>query len=187
MKNWPGKILLILSLINPFFSHAEHGPGSIDTAESISIHNESDTEQQQLEWCFRYSNLLGIELTRVNNPKLYDNIGEWMGTPYKYAGKTKSGIDCSGLVCRLIRDSYDIDLTGTSRDLHSRSVRIKKNELKEGDLVFFKIRKGRISHVGIYLGENKFAHASLKLGVIVSDLNDPYYSKHFYSAGRLIE
>ncbi len=187
MKHWLGKSLVILFLISPVLAYAEHGEGTSDSSGAGITFTETDYEQQQLEWCFRYSNLLGIELSQVRNPKLYDNISEWMGTPYKYAGNSKKGIDCSGLVCRLIRDSYDLDLDGTSAELHRRSMSIKRNELREGDLVFFKIRKGRISHVGIYLGENKFAHASLKLGVIVSDLNDPYYSKHFYSAGRLIE
>ncbi len=109
-----------------------------------------------------------------------------MGTPYKYAGQGKKGIDCSGLVCRLYRDSYNISLEGSSRDLYKKTSSIRKQELREGDLVFFKIRKGRISHVGVYLGMNKFAHASLSMGVIVSDLDDPYYKKYFYSAGRLV-
>jgi len=56
--------------------------------------------------------------------------------------------------------------------------------LGEGDLVFFKIKKKRISHIGIYLGNNKFAHASVKNGVIISDMDEPYYQKRFYSGGR---
>lgn len=146
---------------------------------------EGDPEQQQLEWCFIYSNLLGYDLSYVSNPRLYDNVGQWMGTPYKYAGHGKNGIDCSGLVCRIINDSYNIPIAGSSRELFKQTEKINKNDLQEGDLVFFKIRKGRISHVGVYLGKNKFAHASTSLGVIVSDLNEPYYQKYFYSGGRL--
>ncbi len=62
---------------------------------------------------------------------------------------------------------------------------LEKPDLKEGDFVFIKIRKGQISHVGIYLGNNKFAHASVKTGVIISDLDEPYYKKYFYRGGRI--
>ena len=145
----------------------------------------SDPEQQQLEWCFIYSNMLGYDLNYISNPLLYDNVSRWLGTPYKYAGIGKNGIDCSGLVCKLIKDSYNINLRGTSKDMYKQTQNIQKKDLREGDLVFFKIRKGKISHVGVYLGKNKFAHASTSLGVTVSDLDEPYYLKYYYSAGRL--
>lgn len=151
----------------------------------MAMKSENDPEQQQLEWCFIYSNLLGYDISYVNNPRLYDNLSQWMGTPYKYAGQGKNGIDCSGLVCRLIQDSYNISIAGSSKDLFKETEEIKKKELREGDLVFFKIRKGRISHVGVYLGKNKFVHASSSSGVIISDLDEPYYEKYYYSAGRL--
>ncbi len=148
--------------------------------------SQTDLEQKQLEWCFIYSNIFGYDVSYIANPRLYDNVSQWMGTPYKYAGHSKKGIDCSGFVCRLLQDSYNLDVQGSSRDLHKRTTNIKKKDLREGDLVFFKIRKGRISHVGLYLGKNKFAHASSSSGVIISDLDDPYYEKYYYSAGRLI-
>jgi lipoprotein Spr len=62
---------------------------------------------------------------------------------------------------------------------------IKKSALKEGDLVFFKIKQKRISHVGVYVGNNKFAHASVQNGVIISDLDEPYYKMYFYKGGRV--
>ncbi|MBP6334139.1 MAG: C40 family peptidase [Bacteroidia bacterium] len=154
-------------------------------AQSYS-NEDADPEQQQLEWCFVYSNMLGFDVSYISNPRLYDNVSQWMGTPYQYAGQSMNGIDCSGLVCRLYRDSYDIPLQGSSRDLHKKTSPVKKEDLREGDLLFFKIRKSRISHVGVYLGKNKFAHASTSLGVIVSDMDDAYYKKYFYAAGRLL-
>jgi murein DD-endopeptidase / murein LD-carboxypeptidase len=144
-----------------------------------------DPEQQQLEWCFQYSNLLGYNITYINNPRLYQMVSEWIGVPYKYSGGSKQGIDCSGLVCNVYRSCYDRVMTGSAQDIFKTIEPIRKTELREGDLVFFKIRKTRISHVGIYLGQNRFVHASLKKGVIVSYLDDPYYSKFFYKGGRL--
>ncbi len=120
------------------------------------------------------------------SPFLYYQVYEWIGTRYKYSGETKKGIDCSGFVSKMYDRVYCIPLSGGSRDIYSqvKENNIKKSELKEGDILFFKIKKGQISHVGIYLGNNKFAHASVQSGVIISDLNEPYYKKYFYKAGR---
>ena len=108
-----------------------------------------------------------------------------MGTPYRYSGDSKNGIDCSGLVCEMYKSAYQKILTGSAKDIYEKTDPVKKEDLKEGDLVFFKIKKGRISHVGIYLGSKKFAHASTQRGVIISDLDEPYYKKYYYKGGRL--
>jgi len=150
--------------------------------ESVSA---VDSEQYQLSMCFKYSNQLGYNIESVTNPDLYEYIGEWLGTPYRYSGDSKKGIDCSGLVCELYKSAYQEVLSGSARDIFENVDPLKKTELQEGDLVFFKIKRGRISHVGIYMGSNKFAHASTKRGVIISDLDEPYYKKYFYKGGRL--
>ena len=152
-----------------------------DSTEIISI----DQEQQQLQWCFIYSNMLGYNITYIINPRLYQNIGEWLGTPYKYSGSKKAGVDCSGLVSVLYKECYNMELEGCASDLFKKSEPIKRSELREGDLVFFKIKKKRISHVGIYLEQNRFVHTSLQNGVIVSNLEDPYYKKYFFKGGRI--
>jgi lipoprotein Spr len=118
-------------------------------------------------------------------PYLYYQVYEWLGTRYKYAGDTKKGIDCSGFVSRMYEEAYCTTLLGGSKDIWKTVRPLEKNELIEGDLVFFKIRKGQISHIGIYLGKNKFAHAAVKTGVIVSDLDEPYYKKYFFKGGRI--
>ncbi len=120
------------------------------------------------------------------NPCLYYEVFDWIGTHYKYAGKTKKGIDCSGFVSEMYRCAYCIDLQGGSRDIWPLVKQVEKTDLQEGDILFFKIKKGQISHVGVYLGNNKFAHASVGNGVIISDLNEDYYKKRFYKGGRLI-
>jgi lipoprotein Spr len=108
-------------------------------------------------------------------PDMYQTIYEWLGTPYKYSGDCKEGIDCSGFVCMLYKKSFGVTLAQNSAEIFKETKPLKKSALKEGDLVFFKIRKKKISHVGVYLGNNKFAHASVQNGVIISDLDEPYY------------
>ncbi len=151
--------------------------------QDISLAN--DKEQEQLELCFKYSNELGFNIETIYNPHLYECVNEWMGTPYRYSGDSKNGIDCSGLVCEMYKSAYQKILTGSAKDIYEKTDPVKKEDLKEGDLVFFKIKKGRISHVGIYLGSKKFAHASTQRGVIISDLDEPYYKKYYYKGGRL--
>ena len=156
------------------------------TAQSFAPDSSiADKEQKQLEACYHFSNLFGYDIESISHPELFDEIGDWMGTKYRYGGNTKKGIDCSGFVSELYKDVFNLKLDGNARDLYARSAPLKKKELCEGDLVFFKIRKKRISHVGIYLGQNKFAHASIKQGITISDLDDPYYKKYFFKGGRL--
>ncbi len=118
-------------------------------------------------------------------PYLYYQVYDWVGTRYKYSGDTKKGIDCSGFVSEIYKNVYCISLPGGSSEIWTKVNPIENTELKEGDILFFKIKKKRISHVGIFLGNNKFAHASVKTGVIVSDLNEAYYKKYFYKGGRI--
>ena len=154
---------------------------SLDFPENSNI----DREQQQLYWCFIYSNVLGFDINYVNNPRLYQSISDWLGTPYKFSGTSKKGVDCSGLVCKLYRDSYHKEMNGCARDMFKNSEPVKRSDLREGDLVFFKIRKNKVSHVGIYLSQNRFVHASTTNGVIVSNLDDLYYNRYFYKGGRI--
>jgi murein DD-endopeptidase / murein LD-carboxypeptidase len=120
------------------------------------------------------------------SPYLYSQVYKWIGTRYQYSGDTKKGIDCSGFVAEIYKNTYCIDLPGSSRDMWPKVNPIEKCDLKEGDILFFKIRKGQISHVGIFLGNNKFVHASVKTGVIISDLDEAYYKKYFFKGGRIV-
>lgn len=133
----------------------------------------------------KYSALLYVDEQKIDNLPLYALIDDWYGTSYKYGGCDKNGIDCSNFVGILYQQIYNTSLKGSSASIFNQCMVIKKNDLKEGDLVFFKIESDRISHVGIYLQNNKFVHATTKKGVMINDLNEPYYTTHFYIAGRL--
>lgn len=132
-----------------------------------------------------YSQSLGIEIKSLEHKKMYDAIITFMGTSYKYGGKNENGIDCSGFVNKVMTEAGKEIVGCSSADMYDKVKHIGKNKLCEGDLVFFRTRKKAISHVGIYLGENKFVHASTSSGVIISDLNEDYYQKRFAKGGRI--
>jgi len=127
---------------------------------------------------------ISVEVNKVQRPELYAMLATWSKYPYRYAGRTSQGIDCSGLVCEIQRTVYGRSYSGGSADIYPKLTKIPKEELQEGDMVFFKIRKNKISHVGLYLGNNLFLHATTKAGVIVSDLDEEYYRRRYYGAGR---
>jgi murein DD-endopeptidase / murein LD-carboxypeptidase len=141
-------------------------------------------DKQRANVCEYYvANRLSVD--SCNSPFLYYKIFDWVGTHYRYAGNSTKGIDCSGFVKKIYKEVYCVDLTGGSREICTATNPVNKDSLKEGDMVFFKIRRGEVSHMGIYLGKNKFAHAAVKGGVRVNDLDEPYYKKYFYKGGRL--
>ena len=113
-------------------------------------------------------NALGIEREPSDNEELYNAIQQWMGTPYRYGGTDKNGVDCSAFVGHIYREVYGVDLHRVSNDMQQDVTLISKSELREGDIVFFTNSKGRVSHVGIYLKNGLFAHSSTSRGVIIS-------------------
>ncbi len=120
-----------------------------------------------------------------DNKKLYKVLNEWMGTPYKYGGADKKGVDCSGFVMNIYKEVYDIDLYRSAYDIMKNVYFVEKTELKEGDILFFITGKeNKVSHVGIYLKNNQFVHSSTSKGVVISRLDEPYYQKAFHKAGR---
>ncbi len=117
--------------------------------------------------------------------RLENEMDKYLGVRYRYGGTGISGMDCSGFVSRVFYDALNISLPRSSAAQAKVGVAVRKANLAFGDLVFFKIRRNRISHVGIYIGDNYFVHASTKLGVIVSSLNEPYYQRTYATARRL--
>jgi len=130
------------------------------------------------------SQLFGYSIPDSFDPGLYLAVSEWLGTPYRYAGAARSGVDCSGFVRLVYAEAYGTSPAGNSRTLYATSRRIPADSLREGDLVFFRTRRHQVSHVGIYLGNGKFVHSSRSLGVTVSELSESYYRKRFAGARR---
>ena len=151
----------------------------------LNIDNKTNFMAITSDLYTKYQPMIGAEEIRIINPYLLSEIDNWYGTEYKYGGTSKNGIDCSGLVKKIYQDVYKIELSGSSSDIFRNCKSIKLNDLKEGDLVFFKTKK-RISHVGIYLTNNKFVHSSSSYGVIISDLREGYWQRIFTKAGRIV-
>ncbi len=133
-----------------------------------------------------FAKFMNIEKKDLKNEKLYFYIDNWLGTPHKMGGTTKSGIDCSGFVSNVYTEIYNEKLPRTSREMADQIKSKKQDKLKEGDLVFFAFGGGKIDHVGIYLHNNRFVHVSSKKGVIISNLEESWYSKYFVKSGSIL-
>ncbi|MBD3748896.1 MAG: C40 family peptidase [Sphingobacteriales bacterium] len=134
-----------------------------------------------------FSQVMGVAISATSNTKMYQFIYDWLGTPYRLGGDSKKGIDCSGFAYKLYDKTFNTIIGSNARNIFSRVNPINKSELREGDLVFFKIHSKSISHVGVYIGDNKFAHASTSRGVMISNLDEPYWQRYFYKGGRILE
>lgn len=114
---------------------------------------------------------------------LYAQYQEWRGTPYRYGGLSKRGIDCSGFVYTTFRNRFDQQLPRTTADQARVGYAVPRHAMAPGDLVFFRTSaKGR--HVGIYIEDGQFLHASTSEGVVLSNLEDQYWSAHYWKAQR---
>jgi len=131
-----------------------------------------------------------IPNSKNSDPKTVNKITKafkkWQGTPYKWGGNSTRGVDCSGLVTQVYKNKFDLSLPRTSETQVTQGFRVSRNKLKVGDLVFFKT--GRTTrHLGIYVGDNKFMHASSSRGVIITSLNNSYWKPKYWQARRVIK
>lgn len=115
--------------------------------------------------------------------KLLAQHQEWKGTRYRMGSLSKTGVDCSGFVLLTFRNQFSIELPRSTRDQHKLGQDVKRDQLTVGDLVFF--HTGRYDHVGIYLENDQFLHASTRAGVKISKLSDAYWKTRYWKAKRL--
>ncbi len=134
----------------------------------------------------KYSGIMGVKEREIQNGRLYAFIEQWIGTPYKFGGQNKDGIDCSGLTQLLQREVYGIKVPRMTSQQISVIKRKYEDELKEGDLVFFDFDGKQFSHVGVYLQNGWFVHASTRKGVMVARLRDNGIYKYFSRGGSII-
>ncbi|MFZ9695076.1 MAG: C40 family peptidase [Chitinophagaceae bacterium] len=133
----------------------------------------------------KYAILLDTAVEYLPDEFLLLQVDEWMGVRYRFGGTTKKGIDCSGFTATVFASYCGVQLPRTSKRQYETCEKVESDHLRAGDLLFFNTRGRGVSHVGIYLGNNKFIHASVSTGVMVSDSFESYYAKRFLGAGRL--
>ncbi|MBS1628311.1 MAG: C40 family peptidase [Bacteroidetes bacterium] len=150
--------------------------------------NAKNWNIEKANWLqLKYAIMLDATVERLTNIALLQKMEEWWGTKYCLGGNTKSCIDCSGFTAMMMQSVYNISLPRTAQQQYDQSEKIDVDELKEGDLVFFGSSGRRITHVGVYVTNNKFFNASTSSGVIINDLNEPYWRNRFIGGGRVIK
>ena len=155
-----------------------------NNTNAVAAHSFTHLLQQ------KYAEVLRVVPRAISNLPLYNFIEDWYGVRYRMGGNDKSGIDCSAFVQRVYENVFCTNLFRTALEQFKMCKMVfNKDSLKEGDLVFFHTgRKGRrISHVGIYLVNNFFVHASSTQGVVISSLDEAYWSRYFAGAGKVLD
>lgn len=137
---------------------------------------------------------LGVKLSNLDknddkNMPLYAESSLWLGVPYRGGGLSRKGVDCSGFAFLMYQKVYGKKIPRSTADLSRMKMKkVSLNDLQTGDFVFFATsskNKNRINHVGIYLKDGYFVHASTSKGVIVSHLYEDYYRRTWKRGGRI--
>lgn len=155
---------------------------SITTYATVSSGIESANWLQ-----VKYSIITDINVEQLNDIALLSNIEKWWGTRYCMGGTGDYCIDCSAFTQTMMQNVYNVNIPRTAQEQYAATDRVSYMDLRQGDLVFFHTTGRIISHVGLYLGNNKFVHASTSSGVMISDLTDSYWSGKFMGGGRIKE
>ncbi len=129
---------------------------------------------------------LGIEVgSAFAETPLNSTVDSLEGAPYKWAGTTEKGFDCSGFTAYVFA-KFGIDLPHSSKSQNKEGYWIPKEDLRPGDLVFFNTDGKGVSHVGIYLGEGEFIHSATNKGVMKNQMSEAYYENRYVSARRVL-
>ncbi|MCO5233084.1 MAG: C40 family peptidase [Chitinophagales bacterium] len=176
------KIIVIVTFLFGFLTLARSNDQVTCTIEALAYENEMKYQD-----IINFINKEKLDIDEISYPDVYVFAYSWLNTPYRYGGNSKNGIDCSRFVMKMYNDVLGIPTNGTSREIFNKGNTIDKSQLQEGDLVFFRTRGNSVSHVGVYLQDNKFVHSSTSKGVVVSSLNEPYWQRTYYKSARFFE
>jgi probable lipoprotein NlpC len=160
---------------------------SCHTRKAVLKGEPGEIVKPQANIADKYSEILGVDKSEIQNGRLYAFIDQWMGTPYKFGGLDKDGIDCSGLTLLLEQQVYGVNIPRTTGQQINIIKRKYEEELSEGDLVFFDYDGKKFSHVGVYLQNGYYVHASASKGVMITRLHDPYTYKYFSRCGSIMD
>ncbi len=125
-----------------------------------------------------------IDTVTSREASFFSVYNQWQGVPYKLGGSNKRGVDCSAFVQIAYRDAWQLPLPRTTKMQSKVGENVDYENAKYGDLVFFKTSKST-KHVGVYLGNSRFMHASTSKGVIISRLDNPYWASTFWQFRRI--
>ncbi|GBU12214.1 hypothetical protein AwEntero_08150 [Enterobacterales bacterium] len=152
--------------------------------EFASFDRQSDSQPESFAPVIPPSKTGKSERAEGVKTALLAQYSHWKGTEYHWGGTTHDGVDCSSLMQQIFNDSMHKKLPRTTVQQIKKGERVSKKNLKPGDLVFFKTQPDT-RHVGVYIGDNEFIHASKSQGVTISSLDDQYWINHYETARRL--
>ncbi|MGG4394087.1 C40 family peptidase [Paenibacillus thiaminolyticus] len=121
----------------------------------------------------------------ANDITLNTSVNKVVGTPYVWGGTTTEGFDCSGFIQYIFKE-LGVKLPRTTKEQAKEGIKIEKEELRAGDIVFFNTDGKSISHAGIYMGDGLFGHASVNKGAEISELSETYYATRYVTARRIL-
>jgi cell wall-associated NlpC family hydrolase len=184
LKNLQGEITKYQSQRGNIIAELEATKKSVDRQQAAADRERWAKREKEFMKKQEHVSSMGRS-GRLNKDKLYSVVDSYLGTPYRFGGDSVRGIDCSAFTRRVYR-GQGVELPRNSREQARIGISIAYSSVRTGDLIFFDTSiNGDISHVGVYLGSNTFAHSSSSKGVIKSSIKEKYYVKRFVKGGRV--
>ena len=152
------------------------------TADTLSVPVSPVSSRSTASRAAEAAGASALAAARVDRT-LRSDAPNWIGIPYRWGGTTRRGIDCSAFVQQFVRGTLGVELPRTTASQRYEGVSVERDELRPGDLVFFR-RRG-VRHVGVYLSGDEFIHASSSRGVTISDLTSDYWTRYYWMARRV--